>query len=107
MIDLSPGLEVEQQSAPSFLDPGINQLMYVANQGNRTYNQPMLQQRNGPTTQQRPYQQQTKKLECFRCGGDHFVQDCPYEKPPLNQTVSMTQQFQRCLSFARIVLLSI
>ena len=53
----------------------------------------MIQQRNGQNPQQRPYQQQVRKLECFRCGGDHFVRDCPYKKPPLNQVVGLTQQF--------------
>ena len=33
LIDLSPGLEVEQQSATSFLDQRINQLMYVETKG--------------------------------------------------------------------------
>ena len=50
LIDLSLGLEPEQQSAPSFSNPSINQLMYVANQGNRNYNQSMLQPRNAQTT---------------------------------------------------------
>ena len=53
----------------------------------------MQQQRSGQIPQQRPYQQQARKLECFRCAGDHFVRDCPYDKPPLNQSIGTTQQF--------------
>ena len=82
LIDLSPRIDVEKQSAQSFFDLRINQLMYVANQGNRTYNQPTQQQRSGQTPQQRPYQQQARKLECFRCGDNHFVRECPFDKPP-------------------------
>ena len=70
--------------------------MYVANQGNRTYNQPMQSKNKHVGTgdlNRKPYQQQARKLECFRCGGDHFVQDFPYEKPPLNQAVGIAQQF--------------
>ena len=45
-------------------------------------------------SQQRPYQQQqARKLDCFWCGEDHFVRDCPYDKPPLNHAVGPSQQF--------------
>ena len=44
LIDLSPKTRPEQPSVPSFYDSSINQLMYVANQRNKNYNQLMLQQ---------------------------------------------------------------
>ena len=45
LIDLNQGAEVEQQIAPRFSNPGINQLLYVANQGNHN-----LQPTNDTTT---------------------------------------------------------